>query len=320
MAFVWVALEQAQKQILYKRGEIVTFGCNRRHQDHCSWELRYELTTEGWVITKYQPAHTRALSKGEQMQGKKAEPAHELMKSKAAVMSVGSGRFIPHDLVPLGTVLQKSNLSPIQIFDALKEQCKELGLDVTFIYDDVLRRFPQAVTERDFDASGLVEYLGKRERELGLMNFVRTDASGCISQVFVQMADSLKEWHQVKENVVLFDPTHGSNKYKMKLCCFTTIGISGQTVILAYSLIKYEDVVHIEWSFRCFHAGPLLHGSWMQDDAGEPPGGGGTSWRIWLPVDWSEQAQLRCCDSAGHWVHHIAFLQDPGDAGLPVSR
>ena len=40
----------------------------------------------------------------------------------------------------------------------------------------------------------------------------------------------------------------------MKLCWFTTVGASRQTIILAFTLLKYEDKAQIEWAFRCFHS------------------------------------------------------------------
>ena len=100
---------------------------------------------------------------------------------------------------------------------------------------------------------GLVEHLQKRKDDRGIACYVRTSASGCVSKVFFQLDNSLAEWAKAPNcNVLLFDPTHGTNKYKMKLCCFTTISPTGQTVILACALITYEDTSHIEWAFRCF--------------------------------------------------------------------
>ena len=51
---------------------------------------------------------------------------------------------------------------------------------------DINDRFPQAASARDFDATGLVEFLQGRERSEGLKSYIKTDAAGCITQVFVQ--------------------------------------------------------------------------------------------------------------------------------------
>ena len=55
-------------------------------------------------------------------------------------------------------------------------------------------------------------------------------------------------------NVVLFDTTWGTNKYKMKLGCFTTVGGDGDTVILGACLLLHEDIESFEWAFVPFHA------------------------------------------------------------------
>jgi len=53
-------------------------------------------------------------------------------------------------------------------------------------------------------------------------------------------------------NVVLFDPTWGTNASGLKLCCFTTVGASGKSMVLAKALIAHEDHDTFEWCFRCF--------------------------------------------------------------------
>jgi hypothetical protein len=54
------------------------------------------------------------------------------------------------------------------------------------------------------------------------------------------------------KNIVLFDMTHGTNVYKMKLGCFTTVGADGQTIILAACLLLHEDEASFEWAFSAF--------------------------------------------------------------------
>ena len=53
-------------------------------------------------------------------------------------------------------------------------------------------------------------------------------------------------------NVVLLDATHGTNKYNFKLACFTTVSSTGQTVILAATLLAAEDIESYQWSLECF--------------------------------------------------------------------
>ena len=53
-------------------------------------------------------------------------------------------------------------------------------------------------------------------------------------------------------NVLLFDPTHGTNRYKMKLCSFTTVGENSATECLAVALLLSESTDMFVWAFRCF--------------------------------------------------------------------
>ena len=232
------------------RGPRLSFGCHqrssrvtsRRQGFGCKWEIGYELTTEGWQLFNYRADHKN-----------KEGDFHPLMESGAEVMATGAARQIPVELHQLGSLLQSVGQSPILIFEALMRSAKDQELSTQFSYDDVLTKFPQSVNTRDWDATGLVEALQQRAARGEGAYMITTDQAGCIDKVFVQLDFSLDEWVRAgSENVLLFDPTHGSNQYKMKLCCFTTVGSSGQTVILAAALIKYEDVDQIMWAFKCF--------------------------------------------------------------------
>ena len=50
----------------------------------------------------------------------------------------------------------------------------------------------------------------------------------------------------------MLDATHGTNKYNFKLACFTTVSPSGQTVILACTMLASEDTDSYAWALRCF--------------------------------------------------------------------
>ena len=116
------------------RGEVVTFGCHHRGAKgkeacQCSWEITYEWSTEGWMVTKYHGGHTKPTEGS-------VPPvaAHTLKTSTAEVMAGSSGRFIPEDLLPLASVCQKAGFSPIQTFEALKAQSEINGVRVSFLY------------------------------------------------------------------------------------------------------------------------------------------------------------------------------------------
>ena len=50
----------------------------------------------------------------------------------------------------------------------------------------------------------------------------------------------------------MFDPTHGTDIYRMKVCSFTTIDEHGHTVILAFALLASESEDMFSWAFKCF--------------------------------------------------------------------
>ena len=91
------------------------------------------------------------------------------------------------------------------------------------------------------------------QKEDGHEFYLTVDASGRMDRCFVQLDGSLEEWALGgTQNVLLFDPTHGTNKYGLKLAAFVTVAPTGQTVILAICLFVHEDEDTFEWCFRSF--------------------------------------------------------------------
>ena len=75
----------------------------------------------------------------------------------------------------------------------------------------------------------------------GLERFVDYDGStDRMTRLFVELPDAQAEWARGgADNVILIDPTFGTNVYRFKLCLITTLSASGKTVILAYVLIDF---------------------------------------------------------------------------------
>ena len=126
-----------------------------------------------------------------------------------------------------------------------------MGIEVTWNEEDVRSRFANSGSN-EFDMSNFVEYLAQRQRRLGCVYKMQCKATGEPERIFVQLDDSFKEWAATEDNVLLFDPTWGTNRYGMKLCCFTTVSSTGQTVILAFAVLSTEGRDDILWAFRCF--------------------------------------------------------------------
>ena len=53
-------------------------------------------------------------------------------------------------------------------------------------------------------------------------------------------------------SIALFDTTHSTNQYDMRLGCFTTRNEDGRTILLAVSLVKNEDTRSFAWVFGKF--------------------------------------------------------------------
>ena len=93
--------------------------------------------------------------------------------------------------------------------------------------------------------------LKQREKE-GLGFELRCNDEGVATHIFVQLDDAMKDWANDTSNVLLFDPTWGTHRAGMKLCCFTSVSPHGQSVVLSFALLVDETTDSILWSFRAF--------------------------------------------------------------------
>ena len=231
------------------RGFLQGFGCGKhRNARKCGWEITYErcFADDGSDDTS-----TRA--KAWLLHSFRTEHNHDL-ESVAEVMVTKTGRYIPRDFFEIGALLAKSHLSATTIDDVFKNKAREDGIPVTWNREDVRNAgFQPPAADASLDATGFAEELLKRKEEYGLGHAVKTDQSGTISGVVVEMDGAFADWAQGgDDNVLLFDPTHGTNRYGLKLCCFTTVNSSGMTKILAFALLRHEGIDDIEWAFRQF--------------------------------------------------------------------
>jgi len=69
----------------------------------------------------------------------------------------------------------------------------------------------------------------------------------------IDFADSLALRKEMRRtNVVIFDTTHGTNRYGLKLGLFVTVGSDLRTKIIALSLVSSEDIPSFQWVFQKF--------------------------------------------------------------------
>lgn len=226
------------------------FACSHKSKSNCLWHLVYEQTTDGFMAITYQDQHHRI----DPTNATKRVCAHDLDQTGLRTSAAASGRVIPPVLHELGFQLA-SVCSNAQVHEGLQKEAKRRGLDHTmWSLSDVARNFPTDQSNGgDFDVEGLIERLEKNKLEKGLEYKATVDKSSHLNKLFVEIDEARQDWAVGgKQNVLLFDPTHSTNRYGLKLCFFVTVGSTGQTVVLAFVLIKHENISDIQWAFRKF--------------------------------------------------------------------
>ena len=81
------------------------------------------------------------------------------------------------------------------------------------------------------------------ERQLnhGLFSSYTTDAEGRLNRLYYVVDGAAETWKRASGmSIALFDTTHSTNQYDMRLGCFTTRNEDGRTILLAVSLVKND--------------------------------------------------------------------------------
>ena len=219
------------------RGRRVRFQCCKdpARVEVCKWECTFEETQDGWVLVSAVLKHN----------------GHTLLAQPAEVMAARGTAFVPQVLLDLGNDAADAGQSIKEIDNLLRNAAKWRNLPITWEPTHLRSRFNIRNTASDFDLTGFMETLKQRERE-GLGFELRCDDGGVATHIFVQLDDAMKDWANDTSNVLLFDPTWGTHRAGMKLCCFTSVSPHGQSVILAFALLVDETTDSILWSFRAF--------------------------------------------------------------------
>ena len=223
--------------------------CYTLHRKHgCKFSLIYENTVQGWVLVNYKP-HC-----DEDGRPSENQHSHDLMLSHAEVMATSVGHHVPKDLAAIAVGMSKT--CSIKLIDAtLKQVAMDEGLPVTWTYDYLRNHFGVTGRQGNIECNNLHDILDERRRSSGLQFFLRADESNVIDRIFIEIDGGMQTWARGgTENVVLFDPTWGTNKEGYKLCCFTTVGSTGQSEVIAAAILAKETCSMFEWAFRCFHA------------------------------------------------------------------
>ena len=228
------------------RSLICTHRSRERGVIGCNWAVTYEESSQGWVLVNYKRATVPNEPNPENHHN------HTLLKTTAEVMSKKMGRHIPPDAVEFGRVMASTGFGTSEVDRAMRRFVKDRGIEPSWKVEDVREEFRAHQVEKQLDATNLFEYLEAQKRDKGLQFYQRLDGDR-LDRVFWELEGGLREWARGGDsNVLLFDPTWGTNMYGLKLACFTTVASTGRTVIIACVLFRNEDHPTFEWCFSCF--------------------------------------------------------------------
>ncbi|KAI6657050.1 Protein FAR1-RELATED SEQUENCE 5-like [Oopsacas minuta] len=178
---------------------------------------------------------------------------HDLVESHSASLVESSLRQIPFEFTTLGFELKRAGLTASKINQVFISKAHEKHLPITWSYQDVYNKFQPSVEERSFDATNFVSYLQEQLSTKGLYFAIQTAEDSSMSKVFWTLTDSFERWVENSEaNIVLFDTTHGTNKYTLKFAAFCTVNKHVNTPVLACTLLDRETEEAFTWAFSEF--------------------------------------------------------------------
>ena len=152
--------------------------------------------------------------------------------------------------------MAKAGQGVTAIHNVLVEKARADGVPVSWnkerVNNDIVRptRGPTHL-----DVSNLFAELQNRKASAGLGFELRMDEAGVLSDLYVEVAGARHAWAHSRASgggVVLFDTTHGTNRYALKLGIFSTVDGEGRTRILGIALYRTEDEDSFAWSFKQF--------------------------------------------------------------------
>ena len=230
----------------------------------CQWWVAYELTSQGWILARGSDAAIGACDRlpdhvhpaDKDGYGRHNHPFYST-DAESAANAVGHNIGDYPAFVHMGTLLAKGGESTATIDRILTLHWKELHGKYSvgpWNYKTLFSRFKASGNKLDLDFSGLMDQLGRQREEDGLAFFHDyAPATNRVNRLFVELRGGKEDWARGgKDNVLLFDPTHGTNVYRWKLCLFTSVCDRGCTIIVAWSVLETEGINDFEWAFRCF--------------------------------------------------------------------
>ena len=221
-------------QIQIQRKELY---CYQKQTSKC----RFRITLE-----------SRGIASSWDIAGVGQECNHPNPKTPSQQNAFASHRGLPDDLRLVGINLRKNGGTNSFIFKYLCTMYQEKNLvDAPFNYQDVYHSINPHGFQQALDTTGFIQHLQQNKDEDGLDFSYKHDEEGVLCLCFNVFEDAVKLYSDGCRPV-LFDTKHGTNRYGLRLGCFTTVGRDGGTVLLATAMMTHENQESFEWAFQQF--------------------------------------------------------------------
>ena len=227
-----------------RRGKRIFVVCSHGKDRalECPFKLTYERAEDGYLYLLY-----ANLDHANACRNPKATPAERL---------AAGDHHIPPNLIEIGLSLRRSGISTGQVNRHLMDVAQRDGMEEpTWRYDHLQRALDRLLPDAGVhDTEGVLQWLFDRNEHHGLYSAWDTNADSQLTRLFYVVDGALEEWARASGGMrlTLFDTTHNTNVYGMRLGCFTTSNSENQAVLLAVSLVNREDAQSFEWVFQQF--------------------------------------------------------------------
>ncbi|XP_021836695.2 protein FAR-RED IMPAIRED RESPONSE 1-like [Spinacia oleracea] len=189
---------------------------------------------------------------------------HYLTPSKSRTIAYNRKKFLrenPHVLTQ-ANVCSKSGMSVAQTYNLVAVQRNGRGR-MPFLrkdLNDVVAKERKARTSGG-DAKAMFDYFKKMKADnFDFFHMYRQGANGMLQDVLWVDARSRAAYEEFGD-VVCFDSTYLTDKYKMPFANFVGVNHHGQSILLGCALVSYENSNTFEWIF----------GNWLECMGGKAP-------------------------------------------------
>jgi hypothetical protein len=190
----------------------------------CPFTLTYEQTKEGWIITGCSKPHLAVARANNVHCGSAMIHNHPLTCTRSEMNINPMLRSIPPALDEKAKTLHKAGLGTARIYHCLVDECLSEHIDISFTLADLKNKFATSKQTLALDCTNLLEHLTARREKDGDLGFtIGHDSEGRLDRIFFLLQNWRKLWMDGGGKVVLYDTKHGTNRYGMKLGCFSLI-------------------------------------------------------------------------------------------------